>query len=263
MNQQPTNRPEPDVSLVMPCFNEEAAVGSTIPKLVLAHRIRGHRLELVAVDNGSFDATGQRLAELARRYEEVVVHRVEVNQGYGHGVLSGFARASAPLVGTIAADGQVDPEDVVRLFEAVRAAGGQAVGKVRRRFRMDGPIRKVVSIGYNVLARLLWPRLGTLDVNGIPKLLPREALVAMRLESKGWLLDPEIMVKSRALGLRVIELNVFARMRGTGLSHVRPVTCWEFLSHMLAARLGGRWNLRSTEARLARSSLPTSTVGTR
>jgi hypothetical protein len=44
--------------------------------------------------------------------------------------------------------------------------------------------------------------------------------------------------------VRVLEVNVFARMRGHGLSHVRAMTCWEFFSTLLRYRLGGeigRW----------------------
>jgi len=233
--------PPADLSLVMPCYNEEEVVGYTIPGLVRAFGARGHRLELVAVDNGSTDRTGEIIQQLSREHPGVVLQRVEVNQGYGSGILSGFTRCSAPWVGSIPADGQVDAEDVVRLFEAVKATRGRALGKVRRRFRMDGPVRKVVSTVYNIFVRVLWPRLGSIDVNGSPKIFPREALYAMRLESKGWLLDPEIMVKAHQLGLRVIELNVFARMRSAGLSHVRASTCWEFFSHLLMVRLRGSW----------------------
>jgi len=49
------------------------------------------------------------------------------------------------------------------------------------------------------------------------------------------------MIKSQALGIRVIEFNVFARLRGAGVSHVKPGTCWEFFSNLLQYRVGGRW----------------------
>ena len=77
---------------------------------------------------------------------------------------------------------------------------------------MDGPLRKLISITYNLLIRMLWPGLQSLDINGTPKILPRPALEAMRLESRGWFLDPEIMIKAHYMGLRVLEFNAFARM---------------------------------------------------
>ncbi len=232
---------KPDLSFVMPCYNEEEAIGYTIPALVSAFAARGLHLELVAVDNGSTDGTGVAIAELAQRYPTIVPFRVEVNQGYGWGVLQGMTRATASWVGIIPADGQVDAEDVVRLFEAVRATNENAIGKVRRRFRMDGLLRKVISTGYNVFVRILWPKLGSIDVNGSPKLIPRRVIDAMGLESKDWLLDPEIMVKAHRLGIRVVELNVFARMRSAGLSNIRASTCFSFFGRLLKARVGGAW----------------------
>jgi glycosyltransferase involved in cell wall biosynthesis len=231
----------PDLSLVMPCYNEEAIVDYTIRRLLQAFDRAGYRLEIVAVDNGSHDRTGAILKELAAQRADVTTFRVEQNEGYGNGILRGLPVASAPLVGIIPADGQVDAEDVVHLYEAAVAANGNVLAKVRRRFRMDGLLRKIVSGAYNLFVRVLWPRLGSIDINGSPKILPRALVPLLQLQSKGWLLDPELMLKAHYLGLRVLEFNVFARMRGNGLSHVRPRACWDFFKHLLHYRFS--WEL--------------------
>jgi glycosyltransferase involved in cell wall biosynthesis len=246
-----TDRAAPDVSFVMPCYNEEGLVRYTVTRLFAAFERAGYHLELVAVDNGSRDRTGQILRDLAAQGLNVVPHRVDANEGYGNGILAGLPLCAARWVGIIPADGQVDAEDVVRLFDALQGADRPMLGKVRRRFRMDGWQRKVVSISYNLMVRLLWPRLESIDVNGSPKILPREALDVMNLESRQWFLDPEIMVKAHYMGLRVLELNVFARMRGAGVSHVRAATCWEFFRKLVAMRLStcsGRWRRSLSEA---------------
>jgi len=232
----PSDKAQPEISFVVPCYNEEAIVGYTVTRLLNAFHRAGYRLELVVVDNGSSDRTGEIIKDLASKNSSVVHLRVEKNEGYGHGVLSGIALCTAPWIGIIPADGQVDAEDVVRLYEAVVASNGHVLAKVRRRFRMDGTWRKVVSAGYNLFVRLLWPRLGSIDINGLPKIIPRDSLAAMRLKSKGWLLDPEIMIKANYMGLRVMEFNVFGRLRGNGLSHVRVGTCWEFFRNLLIFR---------------------------
>jgi hypothetical protein len=61
----------------------------------------------------------------------------------------------------------------------------------------------------------------------------------MQLESKDWFLDPEIMIKAHYLGVRVLEHNVFARMRSRGLSHVKAGTCWDFLRGLFRYRFTG------------------------
>lgn len=231
----------PDLSFVMPCYNEEAIVSYTITKLYAAFERAGHRLEVVAVDNGSTDRTGEILHRLREQHAGLVPARVDVNQGYGYGILHGIPLCRAPWIGIIPADGQVDAEDVVRLYEATVSTNAAVLAKVRRRFRMDGPYRKLVSVGYNMFMRLLWPGIQSVDMNGSPKLMPREVVAAMRLESTGWLLDPEIMIKAHYLGLRVLEHNVFARIRTSGTSHVRVSTCWEFLRQLLIFRFSRRW----------------------
>jgi glycosyltransferase involved in cell wall biosynthesis len=256
MSSLPHSIERPDLSLVMPCYNEEALVGYTIPKLFDAFSKAGHQLELVAVDNGSCDRTGERLRALAARYPGIVPVRVDVNRGYGFGVLTGLPKATAPWVGIIPADGQTDAEDVVRLFEAARVTDGRVLAKVRRRFRMDGLQRKIISVGYNLFVRMLWPRLGSIDVNGSPRLFPRHMLDAMQLKSTGWLLDPEVVIKAHYLGLRILELNVFGRMRSNGLSHVRPEACLEFARRLLVLRFSGELSS------LKRDRLPEFETGT-
>ncbi len=229
----------PDLSLIIPCYNEEDVVEYTLHRLLDAFREAGHDLEIIAVDNGSSDRTDEILTQLQAERPEVRKTRVEVNEGYGLGVLTGIPLCRGRWAGIIPADGQVDAEDVVRLFEAADSSSGNVLAKVRRRFRMDGLFRKLVSVSYNLFFRALWPRIASLDINGSPKILPREVLQAMDLRSKDWILDPEIMVKAHAGGLRILEVNVFARMRGGGTSHVRATTCWGFFNRLVAMRLLG------------------------
>jgi len=229
---------DPEISFIMPCYNEQEVIPFTIPQLVAAFEKAGHRLELIGCDNGSRDRTGEILRALAAKGLPVVYHRVEPNEGYGNGVLKSIPICRAPWIGIIPADGQVDAEDVARLFDAIKHTSPRCLGKVRRRFRMDGPLRKVVSILYNGFVWVLWPKLGSIDVNGSPKIIPREVLQAMDLKSKQWFLDPELMVKAHHMGVRVLEMNVFARMRGNGLSHVRGSTAWEFFTKLLRLRFG-------------------------
>jgi glycosyltransferase involved in cell wall biosynthesis len=231
----------PVLSLVMPCYNEQSILKYTIPRILESFEKAGYTIELIAVDNGSRDRTGEIIQDFSRTNPAVVYHRVEKNRGFGFGVLAGISRATAPWVGMIAADGQVDAEDVVRLFEAAITCDIPVLGKVRRRFRMDGFRRKIISISYNSFVRAMWPKLESIDINGNPRLLPRDALCAMNLKSHDWFLDPEMMIKAHYMGLRVLELNVFARMRGAGLSHVRASTCWEFFRNLLSYRFSSDW----------------------
>lgn len=235
----PPARGGAEVSFIMPCYNEQDVIPYTIPEFVRAFQAAGHKLELIACDNGSSDRTGELIKEFAAQGMPVVYHRVEPNEGYGNGVLKSIPVCTAPWIGIIPADGQVDADDVARLFQVVKFSDGRVLGKVRRRFRMDGLLRKIVSIAYNGFVFMLWPGLGSIDINGSPKIIHRDVISAMNLQSKQWFLDPEMMVKAHYLGVRVLEMNVFARMRSNGLSHVRASTCIEFFTGLLRFKYGG------------------------
>ncbi|MGH7321705.1 MAG: glycosyltransferase family 2 protein [Candidatus Rokuibacteriota bacterium] len=228
----------PDLSLAIPCYNEAEVLRNTVTRLVDAFRERKVEVELVLVDNGSTDETGKIIDQLGEEGFPVVKETVTVNQGYGYGVLRGLQSCRGKLVGLICADGQVEAPDVVKVYEIAANAKIPKLVKVRRRFRMDGLYRKVVSIAYNVVATVMFGGLGSIDLNGNPKVFPREYLTAMNLESKDWFLDAEIMVKAKRLGLTVFEMNVIAQMREGGASHVRLGTCWEFAVNLLRYRFG-------------------------
>ena len=104
---------------------------------------------------------------------------------------------------------------------------------------LDGWQRKVASVAYNGLITVMFPGLGSIDINGNPKLLPTDYARRMNLRSADWFLDAEIMIKSKRLGLQVLEINVLAQMRDGGTSNVNLGTCWEFLVNLFRWRLGG------------------------
>lgn len=233
-----TNPPAPDLSLAMPAYNEEDVLYDTASRLFRRFEEAQIDLELVIVDNGSTDRTGEVIDKLVAEGRRVTKVVVEKNIGYGFGVLEGLRHCSAPWIGSIPADGQVDESDVVRLFQ-VGAKQGDRILKVRRRFRMDGLRRKVVSIIYNVLINLLFGPLGSIDINGVPKIFPATVYRRMRLSSTDWFLDPELMIKARRMKIPVTEMNVLAQAREGGTSSVGTSTITEFLKNLLHARLFG------------------------
>jgi glycosyltransferase involved in cell wall biosynthesis len=233
-----TDHYEPDISIVMSCYNEEEIVGYTISQLVTAFEKSGHRLQLIAVDNGSWDQTGEIIKDWASRNPCVIYHRVEKNEGYGNGVLSGMPLCTAAWIGINLADLPVEAPELVKLYEIAVNSKSPRLFKVRRRFRMEGPFRRIVSTSYNVIARLFFGDLGTMDINANPKILPRSYLQRMNLQSKDWFIDIELTIKAKRMGLRVFETNVFAQMNPGRTSKVKAITCWEFAINMLKFRFG-------------------------
>lgn len=228
----------PRLSLVVPCYNEEACLRQTACELVEAFAARGIPLQLVLVDNGSRDRTGKVIDELIAQGLPVAKAVVPINRGYGRGILEGLKICTAPLVGFICADGQVAASSAVEAYCLACAANGPTLTKVRRRIRQDSWKRKMISVAYNLGMQIVFGWLASLDLNGNPKILPRDYVQAMALQSNDWFLDAELMIKSKHLGLRVIEFDVIGQLRRAGKSKVRLSTCGEFLKNVWRFRLG-------------------------
>ncbi len=119
--------PLPDLSrlsIVVPAYNEEAAIGSTLPRL----RAACPAAEIVVVDDGSTDET----RAIARESEGVrlVAHRR--NRGYGAAMKTGIREASRAFVAWYDADGQHDPEDLVAVAAPVLAGESDVAIGLRR-----------------------------------------------------------------------------------------------------------------------------------
>ena len=222
----------------MPCFNEQEALPVTAVAQLDAFARAGVDLQLVLVDNGSTDRTGEVIDGLVEAGHPVkkVSHRE--NQGYGGGILSGLCACDADLIGYLCADGQVSADDTVMVYRLIQGRKDRVIAKVRRRFRQDSWRRKVVSITYNGLMQGLYGGLGAIDINGSPKLFSREMFERMDLRSTDWFLDPEIIVKAHHLGLRIIEIDVEGYARHGGASSVNVDTCAEFVANIARYRVG-------------------------
>lgn len=106
-----SNRDESiELSLVIPAFNEEAAIGRTLDEVRAVLETLARRWEIVVVDDGSRDRTG---AESAARGARVVTHRK--NRGYGAALKSGVVAARGATVVFYDADNQFDPHDIPRM----------------------------------------------------------------------------------------------------------------------------------------------------
>lgn len=252
-------RRPPEVSVVMPCYNEEQCLPTTAPALANAFLTAGIAVEVVLVDNGSRDRTGAIIDELIEAGYPITKVTIAVNRGYGDGIVRGLEACRAPIIGYLCADGQVSPEDAVMSYRLMAGREERVLTKVRRRFRRDNYKRKIVSIIYNGLMLGTFGWLGAIDINGSPKFFSRKRFEDMRLQSTDWFLDPELILKAKGLGMRVIEVDVEGHARHGGASHVKRQTMVEFLKNIWRYRFGGelaKWRRTLKEPVQARVSAP-------
>ena len=199
--------PGPVLAVVVPLHEEEASVVPLVAEIVGA--LNGMAFEVVAVDDGSRDATSARLAEAAARWPmlRVVTHRVR--RGQSAALLTGVRASRAPFVATLDGDGQNDPADIPRLF--ARAGAGTLVAGVRR--HRDDPMAKRLASRIANATRRAVLRDGAADTGCGLKVFPRAAFLALPAFDHMHRFLPALFL---AAGHRVVYHDVAHRPRRAG-----------------------------------------------
>jgi len=135
---------EPDVSVVVPVFDEEGAAPDLAREIAAA--FAGRRYELIFVDDASRDGTYAALKGLCGEIPALRLVAHARNAGQSRAVRSGVLAARAPIVVTLDGDGQNDPADAPRLVDRLAAAPASLalVGGVRVK-RRDSAAKKLAS----------------------------------------------------------------------------------------------------------------------
>ena len=145
----------PDISVVVPVFDEEGAAPALAREI--AQAFAGRRFELIFVDDASRDGTVASLKALGGEIPQLRVLRHTANSGQSRAIRSGVQAARGPVILTLDGDGQNDPADGPRLIDALLAgpASLALVGGERVK-RQDSQAKKIASrLGNGVRKRLL------------------------------------------------------------------------------------------------------------
>lgn len=159
----------PFCSIVIPCYNEAA----NLPALLgaFAGALKSADIELVVVDNGSSDGTGEILRRESARLPFLRAVSCPVNLGYGGGILAGLAAARGRLAGWAHGDLQYAPADIVAAAESLRPGRAKVFFKGLRANRSAADIFFTAGMG---LFASLALRLPLRDVNAQPTFFSRE-----------------------------------------------------------------------------------------
>jgi glycosyltransferase involved in cell wall biosynthesis len=213
----------PALSYFFPAHNEAENIEALVAEALEELPKLAETFEIIAVNDGSKDATGQLADRLAAANPGVVrvVHH-PVNQGYGAALRSGFGASRHPLVCFTDGDRQFKVADLARLLERMarpaQRAGDQVPNVVvgYRIKRADPPIRLAYARIYRACLRTFFG-LRVTDVDCACKLFQRQALDGVRLESGGAFLSAELLIKLGESGRSIVEVGIphYARTAGS------------------------------------------------
>ncbi len=228
MGQNQGAKPIPELSAVMPAYNEEAILPLALEEAVRALDALCERWELIVVDDGSTDRTPEILAEWSAREPRVRPVTQRPNQGYTKALARGFAEARYEAIFYTDADAQFDLMEIERLYPLLAEADMVAGYRVGRK---DPWIRLLTSAVYNRIQALVLG-VSARDVNCAFKLFRRSFFDSVTIESDGFLIDAELYARAKRAGLTWRQVGVTHRPREKGSTTVRAATVTETLREL-------------------------------
>jgi glycosyltransferase involved in cell wall biosynthesis len=195
-------------------YNEEGNVEQAVTSALAVLADVADSYEVIVVDDGGRDRTGEIADRLAAGNPRVrVVHHPD-NRGYGAAVQSGFAAGQYPLVVLVDGGNQFDLGELAVLLRALDR------GDIVTGYRIaqhDPLIRRLYAFMYNRLARVLF-HIPVRDVNCGFKIYRRRLVERLlpQLRSSGALINVEMLARARKLGAGVTEVGVHHFPREAG-----------------------------------------------
>jgi dolichyl-phosphate beta-glucosyltransferase len=217
---------ELEISVVIPAYNEEKRLDSTLPHLWRSLKRRFNKFEIIVVDDGSTDRTPQLVLECSREYSEVRLIRYENNRGKGYAVRTGILAASGRYVLFSDADLSTPVREIRKLLKSLSEGYDVAIGS---RATREARIVKYQPFYRVLLGKTFNKMVQAFTVRGISdtqcgfkcfrRNAAREIFGCCRID--GFSFDVEALFVARHKGFKIAEIGVL--WRNNPLSKVNPV----------------------------------------
>ena len=194
------------LSIIIPAYNEEATIGKVIDKVLSIDIDK----EIVAVDDGSTDNTGDVLDGFARRYPETIrVMHCPSNRGKGSAIRAAIPHLRGDIVIIQDADLEYDPEDILRVVKPIMEGKAQVVYGSRV-LRKNPRFNAKYYWGGRLLSAVTNLLYGTriTDEPTCYKAFKTDILKKIDLKCTGFEFCPEVTAKAARAGYKIQEVPI-------------------------------------------------------
>jgi dolichyl-phosphate beta-glucosyltransferase len=203
----------PKYSIVIPAYNESARIPATLKSVVSCIRAQGWSAEVIVVNDGSQDATGDIVREFAKNAPEVRLLENPGNRGKGYSVRSGILLALGEVVMFTDSDLSAPIEEAERLFAAIEQGADIAIGsrwlESGRQTHRQPLYRQFFGRCFNAVTRGVMGLRFADTQCGFKAFTRAAAQTVFQLQTiERWGFDPEILFIALKRGYRVVEVPV-------------------------------------------------------
>ena len=207
---------KPDITVFYPVYNDERTVDALTRKAILVLTEIANRYEIIIVNDGSPDRSGEIADQLAAEFPEVKVVHHEQNKGYGAAIQSGFRHATYEWVCFTDGDDEYDIHDLKKM---IQLKDFYDLVITFRYVKLYSNMRIFISAVYNKVLRRLF-RSPYRDISTGLRLMRKSVYDELRLISDSPFIGAEITIRTMLKGYRVGEMGIqtFPREIGSGSS---------------------------------------------
>ncbi len=206
-----------ELSVFFPCYNEEKNIQKTVSKAILVLNNVAKQWEIILVNDGSKDNTGQVLEQIKKQYPKqirIITHNP--NRGYGAALKSGFYNAKYNWITFTDSDGQFDFSEITEFIKKQQNSKADLVIG----YYLSRKVSKTTIITSKIWEFIVFILFGlkVKDIDCAFKLISKKVINTIpKLEAeRGAFISSEFLIKAKKSGFKIVEIGVhhYPRIEG-------------------------------------------------
>lgn len=221
------------LSIVVPCYDEAENIPLILKRF--SEVIKRDDIEVILVDNGSRDNSAQVLDNLLPEYCFARTIRIDINQGYGFGIVEGLKVCTGDFIGWTHADMQTDPADLIKALEIIEKNNNDKNLFIKGNRKGRSIFDQFFTSGMSIF-ETIYMGVKLYDVNAQPNVFSKDFFEVWKCPPKDFALDLYALYMAQKLGLHMERFDVIFPERIHGQSHwnVDFASKWKFIKRTIA-----------------------------
>lgn len=226
------NQSRMKLSIVVPCYDEAENIPLILKRF--SEVISRDDIEVILVDNGSTDNSPEVLSRLLPDYMFARTIRVDVNQGYGYGIVQGLKICRGKFIGWTHADMQTDPADLIKALDIIEKNNDDKNLFIKGNRKGRPAFDQFFTTGMSIF-ETLYMGVKLYDVNAQPNVFSKEFFETWKNPPKDFALDLYALYMAQKAGLQIERFDVIFPDRIHGESHWNKglASKWKFIKRTI------------------------------